>query len=673
MSLAMGRTRAQAQAQSAPPPWATQIVARTLDDYRSDPVKIAWSRTNGDSSPLPPYPFHVYLIRGVASLSANEDLAYKLMYYICTDYLADPCWHLEIFTTVHENVFECVDHYEQEKAFRRLQSQAPYMPDKTCFLVVDSDKWIDEGLLYVHYTKENENLPYVVTAERYKSWNHLSIRLGDEWSDQGMTTMEELLDKENVARGWQIDVNRYPESGPNSSVNGMTLADVQASPTSYQSGHEALDFDETSVHFNGAVAHQRQDLGGSRYTELRYDASQAPRFVFCIFILGRGISIEDQLKVYVRLNTGLLSHISWALHLYSSVPMASAESVFAHEMYHRNQPEYSTHIPSSYVGPPLQLFRHVYMCLDASRPLSDGPSFFLSSPDPNHAPPPRLDGDSDNLDRVTFHQDKYAGEPDSVDLLIFNLGSWELASDMLHTYFAICSQTQLIYRMPSPPTPRVSLRISVDSEYSCNAVVPSPIELFITSHASEPITLNAKDTIFDTIKWNSYLSIIHAGSYNEMPRVMVRETPAHQWSLGERLLNYGFTKRVPDSGHDRPPHLVTLYPGVPLQLPAQRPLPTDFIAGMQSDENKNDSCVLEDHEAEGEAHFNTAKTYPQSLYKRYEGSWEVGSKYTVELRDDTTIPRWTWGTAENLKGPYNLPALGIEVEEGGNRDFVLTD
>jgi hypothetical protein len=43
----------------------------------------------------------------------------------------------------------------------------------------------------------------------------------------------------------------------------------------------------------------------------------------------------------------------------------------------------------------------------------------------------------------------------------------------------------------------------------------------------------------------------------------------------------------------------------------------------------------------------------------------VGSKYTVELRDDTTIPRWTWGTAENLKGPYGLPALGIEVEEGG--------
>ncbi|KAI4849552.1 hypothetical protein E4T44_03280 [Aureobasidium sp. EXF-8845] len=669
----MGRTREQAIAQSTPPPWATQIVARTLDDYRSDPVKIAWSRKNGDSSPLPPYPFHVYLIRGVTSLSANEELAYKLIYYLCIDQLADTCWHLEIFTTVHENVFECVDHYEQERAFRRSQSQAPYIPDKNCFLVVDFRKWIDEGLLYVQYTKENIHLPYNVKAERYKSRDHLSIRLRDEWSDKGRENIEEFLDKENVARGWQIDLNRYPESGPDQSVKRMILADEQAFPTSHQSAYEALNFDDISVHFNGAVAHQRQDLGGSRYTEIRYDASQAPRFVFCIFILGRGISIEDKLKVYMRLNTGLLSHISWALHLYSSVPMASAQSMFAHDMYHRNRPEYSTHIPSSYVGPPLQLFRYVYMCLDASKPQPDGPSFVLSNPDPNHARLPRPDGNPDDLDRVAFHQDKYAGEPDSLDLLIFDPGSWELASDMLHTYLAMCSQNQSIHRPPSPPIPRVNLRISANPEYSSSPELPSPIKLFITSHASGPITLNVKDTIFDITKWNSYLRITHAESYNEMPRALVRETPAHQWSLGERLLDYGFTKRVPDSGDDRPPHLVTLYPGVPLQLPAQRPLPTDFTAGVQPDENENDRRFLEDHEAEGKAHFNTAKTYPQSLYKRYDGNWEVGSKYTVELRDDTTIPRWTWGTAENLKGPYGLPALGIEVEEGGNRDFVLTN
>jgi hypothetical protein len=105
----------------------------------------------------------------------------------------------------------------------------------------------------------------------------------------------------------------------------------------------------------------------------------------------------------------------------------------------------------------------------------------------------------------------------------------------------------------------------------------------------------------------------------------------------------------------------------------QRPLPADFLAGLRPDENEDDRRFIEKHEALGEAHFNTTMSFPQSLYQRHEGSWEVRKKYTVELRDDTTIPRWTWGTEENLKGPWGLPALEIEAEEGGNRDFVLTD
>jgi hypothetical protein len=278
-----------------------------------------------------------------------------------------------------------------------------------------------------------------------------------------------------------------------------------------------------------------------------------------------------------------------------------------------------------------------------------------------------------DFDRVPSNRDKYAGESDSLDFFIFNPGSWELAADMLHTYLALCSHTQSITRSLSPPSPRISLRISVNSEYSSNPAIPSPIELFITSHASEPITQSVMDTIFDTTHWQSCLRIVDAESSVELPMDRAGRTSAHKWSSGERLLDYGFTKRVPDSGDDRPPHLVTLYPDVPLRLPVQRPLPASFLARLRPDENEDDRRFLEDHEVEGKAHFNTTKTFPESLYKRHEGNWEVGNKYTVELRDDTMIPRWTWGTAENLKGPYGLPALDIEVEEGGNRDFVLTD
>ncbi|KAG9959029.1 hypothetical protein KCU61_g7821, partial [Aureobasidium melanogenum] len=249
----------------------------------------------------------------------------------------------------------------------------------------------------------------------------------------------------------------------------------------------------------------------------------------------------------------------------------------------------------------------------------------------------RHDVDPDDRDHVPSAQDRYAGEPDSLDLFTFNPGSWELAADMLHPYYAISSHTQSIAgSLPSSMLPRISFSISVNPEFSSDSAVPSPIELFITSRAPLPITLNANDTIFDTTEWNSYLRIAHIGSSVGLPRNMAAWRSSRVWSLRRDLLDHGFTKRVPDTGEERPPHLVTLHPGVPLQLPVQRPLPADPFAELRPDENQHDRRLLDDHEAGGEAHLDLSRN-----------SWR---SFTV----------LTWGTADNLKGPYGLPALRIE-------------
>ena len=85
----------------------------------------------------------------------DEVFAERLIYHLQPQQLCDPCRHLELITAIQNNVCACIDHYEQEKSFRKFDSQAPYMPDKNCFLVVDSKKWEDAGLLSIRYTKEN--------------------------------------------------------------------------------------------------------------------------------------------------------------------------------------------------------------------------------------------------------------------------------------------------------------------------------------------------------------------------------------------------------------------------------------------------------------------------------------------------------------------------------------
>lgn len=197
-----------------------------------------------------------------------------------------------------------------------------------------------------------------------------------------MTTIEELIDGQNLARGWPIDLNLYPESGPDKSVNGKAIAAYEpVSPTSYHSAHEALDFEDISMDVDGVVIEQREDLEDFPYTALRSNSSQAPHFVFCLFILGRDTSFEDSSKVFARLDTGMLADTPWAHHLHSDATMSSAFSIFTKDMNSRRQLDTQTHILISYAGPPLQIHRDVYMCLNASKLQPNGPSFILSNPD----------------------------------------------------------------------------------------------------------------------------------------------------------------------------------------------------------------------------------------------------------------------------------------------------
>lgn len=521
--MARGKpTFADAMRQRFERPWDSRTIVRDVDDHDSAPVKIVWPRTNRQPSPLPPFPFHLYLMHGAESLVVDEVLCDKVICYM--DYwqqLSDPCWHLEIYASIQDNVFACIDHYEKERAFRESESESPYMPDKKCFLVVDSDKWEDEGLLSVEYTTGDANLPYDLKAERYESWDSLASRLRQQWSTQGMTTVEELLDGKNAARGWPIDLDLYDEDGPEQSFNATHLAGDETRQPPHQPQHQPpseslgvpMISDLDDAHVDSVIEEQRQDSQGTAYTALRHTTYQAPLLTFCLFVLGGGTSSNNRLAIFARLNSGLLTDVPWSLHLYTNATMASAFSIFAREMAARRHSGTPTYMPSSYAALSLQRYRDVYMYLEAPKPQPGGPSFVLSAPVPDRTISPHPD------------QVDTSGESDNFDLITFNLGSWDLAADMVHTYFTLCSQVQPIARSISPPFPRVSLRISVKPEYHSDSALPSPLELDLTSHAREPITLNVQGTIFDTTHWHSYLRIFNAETSVELSRDPSTERP----------------------------------------------------------------------------------------------------------------------------------------------------
>jgi len=426
-------TFAEAMQQRFERPWVTRTVVRAVDDNDSRPVNIVWSRSDTETSPLPPFPFHIYVIREAGSLQVDEVLCDKLICYInYWQSLCDPCWHLEVYASIQDNVFACVEHHEGEKGYRRGDVEGPYMPDKNCFLVVDSEKWEEQGLLSVEYTTHDTYLPYHVNAERYRDWESLASHLRGQWADQGMTTVEELLDEKNAARGWPINLDLYDENGPDQRVNGMDFSNdripqAQLSSVEHRVDLEAM-LDLQDVDVDGVVEEQREDLGGAPYTALRHGARQGPTFTFCLFLLGHDIFSKDRLAIFARLNTGLLAGVSWSLHLYSGATMSPSFSTFSQEMKARRDSDTPRDMPSSYAGFPLQTYQDVYMCLDSSKPQSAGPSFVVSAPVPDPASLPQSDGT------------KFSDKCDSIDITTFHVGSWDLVADMLHTYLAVCSQ-----------------------------------------------------------------------------------------------------------------------------------------------------------------------------------------------------------------------------------------
>ena len=62
-------------------------------------------------------------------------------------------------------------------------------------------------------------------------------------------------------------------------------------------------------------------------------------------------------------------------------------------------------------------------------------------------------------------------------------------------------------------------------------------------------------------------------------------------------------------------------------------------------------------------HYNDEGAPPGSKFPDREGWLSMNGRYALRLKEGFTIPRWTYGTKEDLQGPFNLPPLPVIFDE----------
>ena len=203
-----------------------------------------------------------------------------------------------------------------------------------------------------------------------------------------------------------------------------------------------------------------------------------------------------------------------------------------------------------------------------------------------------------------------------------NLRFWHRVSDELHILWSLCSPRSPLLSPSELPKITMTMHFTYRTpQEEAARGEPVSARLSLRSNFREPIvipTLNA----FSHDIWGESWEIVNLETGDITP-----DLPYLQFWRCDSTLYLDSWSRSRELGLGKSSHLQTLQPGTESWL---------------SDGSKNLRPYLRERE--------------------HLGSLKPGRRYAFRLKPGCFLQRWTLGTVEHVKGPFNLPPVPVEME-----------
>ncbi|KAK3718863.1 hypothetical protein LTR37_004779 [Vermiconidia calcicola] len=698
----------------------------SIPDHEGNDVNIVWCLWpwNDDyRDQPPPFPYQVYVLDSATGVAQNSNLPADLARYIeQIGGISDGNCHyrFEVYSRPFSSILACVAHQRKEVDHRNRNGIVPRLVStwatpssfsnhdegyKGRIIVIDRNDWADHGVTLVSFDPAEYDHPGrydhwnvvgngdhdVVQAYRVRSKMSLVARLREWWTDAGHSWTEADLERRNNG-GFSPAL--YPAVDPASHYDAEHKDVDELDGTApgnpglqNQAGTEDEDEDLDTPGIKNlldkAELFRREDELPDLQSETYSDsfglpitsvwsserAKTRPAFSFTLYLAYDLLPLQPT-ALFGCLNKGLIAQEAWTLDVVQNMP--SLEAAF---QYHARASDRRTltrvlqarfcirmvlqkvagpklpnelleyleellvppEIPN-YSSYPRRPFQDVCMYMDPSS-LSAGPLLVYSNP--RRFRPEDVLSKAHIIEPVNSFATLWRNTIFEDDVMrIKLLRYWHRVADELHVLWSIASPrtTSIVGALPT-----LSLKLEMPEVYAFGPYSRSETatKMHYTLQSQRTVTLHNYPFLSHDI-WCDALEVVDLDTGKAIPTLplKVQRHDRHDNDSWATTRELGFQDdSYEDRRSGRETYMRTIAPGgTETDLMLTNHTPWDWI---------RDAALL---------------------------GWLVdGGHYLARLKPGTTVPRWTYGSANHLEGPYNLPPMPVVMEEEVRIKFCVEE
>ena len=688
--------------------------SKVIQDHTGNDVTLAWVPNAWDKSDVfPPFGYQVYLTNTGKKTALVPDFPLAFAQWIeKLGRIGDgnALCHFEVYSKPFRNVLDCVAHQRKEVAWRNRNGLFPRMVSTWnngtptgyagFIIVVDSDDWQEEGIIFVSFNPVEYlvpgNLSYfdlwdqiegdidVIRATKESDIRSVTPQLKDRWTNAGHEWTQDDLQRRNNG-GFSPAL--YPAIDPashadadgdgleafdtaiggelvNANIATLSLDDDQIDQSRIKDTFHIDDLWQPASSFTKLRAETYTDDAGQDVTSVWHNLHGGirPDFAVTLYLMTSDKYAPE--AIFDALNSGLLKETPWTLDVVQvNGPLSDVLEHHTRESYRRSPERHTLRsectamllrkvigdaLPAelieyieqlivppqikNYSSQPTRHFQRFLMYLsDTPSEMSQGPQLVYSNPLPSHehylCPPMQEPKPGFAHSSNGSMQSPWSGRLHSEDTLrVVNLRFWNRVADEIHTLWSLCSPRS--EEAPAQGWPWIELELHIPDvcTFDRRSFERTKTGISLVLQNSDGSIAVHTCPFFNLDLWEQALEIIDLATSTVLPDLPYKSTffrdHSASWAQTPEL---GWRKAKPeaeDAGWGyRPRSLLPLTP-----------------------QNMNMSADL--------------WFWSRRSSARY---FVDGHEYAIRLKNGVTVPRWTWGTSAEKRGPYNLPPIHVRM------------